>query len=176
MLVEMDWKTWKQIYPDSQVANLQTGFSRTYGTSPYGNYSTDNDFFLFPVSKDGRLPSKERVLAITNDGSAKVYRFEDFAGQNLILDTYRGGDYLIVGNQDFMVAFEPDGEHKTLEFTNIFDGESDILLEDNEGNQWDIFGNVVSGSRLGQQLKAPAAFMAYWFSIPAFYQTAVYNN
>ncbi|MGW9684078.1 DUF3179 domain-containing protein [Flagellimonas sp. 2504JD1-5] len=176
MLVETDWKTWKQMYPNSQVVNLSTGFQRTYGTSPYGNYSTDNDFFLFPVSKDTRLPLKERVLAIINESDAKVYRFGDFAAENVVMDAFKGRNYLIVGNRDFMVAFEPEGEHNSLQFTYIFDGNSDTLLEDNEGNQWDLFGNAISGPRLGERLKAPASFMAYWFSVPAFYQTEIFGN
>ncbi|SNY94470.1 DUF3179 domain-containing protein [Flagellimonas pacifica] len=177
MLFETDWKTWKQMYPNSQVVNLQTGFSRTYEFSPYGNYSSDNNLFLFPVSKkDTRLPSKERVLAITNDGDAKAYRFGSFQNQNIIKDAFKGRNYLIVGNQNFMVAFEPKNEHSTLEFTYVFNGESDVLIEDNEGGQWDIFGYAVSGPRMGERLATPASFMAYWFSIPAFYQTAIYLN
>lgn len=175
MLVEMDWKTWKQMYPNSQIVNLSTGFQRTYGTSPYGNYSTENDFFLFPVSKDGRLPLKERVLAIINDGNAKVYRFGNFTSENVITDSFKGRNYLVVGNRDFMVAFEPINDHRSLEFTYIHDGNSDVLLQDDEGNEWDIFGNAISGSRTGERLKIPPAFMAYWFSVPAFYETDVFE-
>lgn len=175
MLVETDWKTWKVMYPNSQIANLQTGFQRTYGISPYGNYSTENDFFLFPVDKDNRLPLKERVLAIVNNRDAKVYRFGDFTSENIIYDRFKGRNYVIAGNKDFMVAFEPTGAHTSLEFTYVYDGSSDLLLEDNEGNGWDIFGNAVSGDRLGEKLNTPTAFMAYWFSVPAFYLTDVYS-
>ena len=44
-----------------------------------------------------------------------------------------------------------------------------IILEDNEGNKWDIFGVAVSGPRAGQQLTATTSFIAYWFALAAFY-------
>ncbi len=176
MLVEMDWETWRQMYPDSQVANLNTGFQRTYGTSPYGSYSTDNDFFLFPVDKDNRLPLKERVLSIINENDAKVYRFGVFSTENIVTDSFKGRDYLLAGNNDFMVAFEITEEHSVLEFTYVFDGSSDTILKDNEGNEWDLFGYAISGPRLGERLKTPESFMAYWFSIPAFYETDIFDN
>ncbi|MEX0315118.1 MAG: DUF3179 domain-containing protein [Allomuricauda sp.] len=172
MLVEMDWKTWRQMYPNSQIVNLNTGFQRTYGTSPYGRYNEDHNFFLFPVDKDNRLPLKERVLAVINENNARVYQFEHFASENVILDR----NYLVVGNNDFMVAFEPGEEHGTLEFNYVFDGNSDTILQDNEGNEWDLFGNAISGPRLGERLKTPESFMAYWFSIPAFYETEIFDN
>jgi len=51
-LLETNWATAKQIYPDIKVVSTSTGFSRTYGTSPYGDYNTNNDRFFFPVAKD----------------------------------------------------------------------------------------------------------------------------
>ena len=35
-VVETNWKTWRALYPNTEVLTTQTGFSRTYGTSPYG--------------------------------------------------------------------------------------------------------------------------------------------
>ncbi|WP_431130512.1 DUF3179 domain-containing (seleno)protein, partial [Flagellimonas flava] len=65
-LLESDWETLKHLFPEVRVVSTDTGFSRTYGVSPYGNYKTDHDFFLFPVDKDPRLRCKEKVLAILN--------------------------------------------------------------------------------------------------------------
>ena len=83
-LFETDFKTWKTMYPDSKVVSVFTGFSRTYGITPYGDYATNNDFFLFPVDKDPRLPLKQRVLAIVDESNAKAYTFDSFS-----FDEYR---------------------------------------------------------------------------------------
>ena len=175
MLVETNWKTWKAMYPNTKVVGISTGFSRTYGISPYGDYNTNNSRFLFPVEKDNRLPLKERVLAIVDDGESKAYRFDNFSSTNMIKDSFKGKDYLLVGNQDFMVSFELDGQSSALEFDYVSDG-SEVILRDSEGSDWNIFGEAISGPSVGQRLKPASAFMGFWFSIPAFYVTEIYSN
>ncbi|MEX0291190.1 MAG: DUF3179 domain-containing (seleno)protein, partial [Flavobacteriaceae bacterium] len=174
-LVETDWKTWKTMYPDTRILSLNTGFARTYGVYPYVDYRTNNDFFLFPVPMDDRLPSKERVLAIVDSEQAKVYRFDDLISENLVRDTFAGKEYLVVGNENFMMSYELPPNLSQLEFTYTFN-DTEVVLNDDEGNAWNIFGEAVSGPRAGQSLKTGNAFMAYWFSIPAFYTTEIYNN
>lgn len=174
-LFETNWKTWKALYPNSRVVSKETGFSRTYGTSPYGDYNTNNDRFLFPVDKDSRLPSKERVHSITDNSNAKSYRFEDVIAANIIEDSFEGKDYLIVGNKDFIVSFLIDSDKSSLEFNYIYN-ETEILMNDNEGNEWNVFGEAISGPRKGEVLAASSSFMGFWFSIPAFYTTEIYNN
>ncbi len=174
-LFETDWKTWKSLYPNSRVLSTNTGFSRTYGTSPYGDYNTNNDRFLFPVPKDSRLPSKERVHAIVDGGDAKIYRFSDFTSNNIIRDTYKGKNYLIAGNTNFIVSFELIGEQTMLDFEYVHNG-SELLVVDDEGNEWNIFGEAISGSKAGQFLGNSASFMGMWFSIPAFYTTEIYGG
>lgn len=174
-LFETDWKTWKTIYPNSKVLSTSTGYSRTYGHSPYGDYNTNNNRFLFPVPKDPRLPLKERVLAIVNGSDAKAYRFESFASNNIIKDSFKERDYMLVGNQNFITSFELESNTIELEFQYIYTG-SQIILEDNEGSKWNIFGEAVSGPRKGAILKPATAFMGFWFSIPAFYNTVIYGN
>ncbi|WP_405247530.1 DUF3179 domain-containing protein [Cellulophaga sp. Asnod2-G02] len=172
-LFETDWKTWKILYPNSRVVSINTGFSRTYGTSPYGNYNTNDDIFLFPVSVDSRLPSKERVHAILNGEDAKVYRFSDFGSGNIIRDTFKDKEYLIVGNSNFILSFELTGEQRMLDFEYIYDG-SEIIISDKEGCEWNIFGEAISGSRTRQVLGNSNSLMGMWFSIPAFYNTELY--
>lgn len=174
-LFETDWKTWKSLYPNSQVLSINTGFSRTYGITPYGDYNTNNDRFFFPVPKDQRLPSKERVHAIIDGADAKTYRFSHFTATNILRDTYKGKNYLIVGNPNFIVSFKLVGELAMLTFEYAHNG-SELLLRDNEGNDWNLFGEAVSGPRSGQILGNSASFMGFWFSIPAFYTTEIYGG
>jgi len=178
-VLETNWSTAKQMYPDINVVSTETGFSRTYGTSPYGDYNTNNERFLFPVDKDVRLPLKEKVLAVLDDSDAKVYRFSDFSTENIIKDSFKGKDYMLVGNTNFMFAYELSADLNNLNFTYIFgrNGEdSDTVLEDNEGNKWNVFGEAVSGPRQGEKMVASSAMMAQWFSIPAFYTTEIYTG
>ena len=175
-LVETDWKTWKILYPSTKVVGLNTGFSRTYGTSPYGDYSTNDNRFLFPVSKDDRLPLKERVHAIVDDEDSKVYQFSNFTSTNIFKDSFQAKDYLIIGNENFIISFELTEGQNILGYDYIYDGTSDIVVQDSNGNQFNIFGEVVSGPAIGTKLKSSASFMAYWFSVPAFYETEIYTD
>lgn len=174
-LFETDWKTWKALYPNTKVLSTNTGFSRTYGTSPYGDYNTNNDRFLFPVPKDRRLPLKERVHAIVDGDDAKAYRFESFTSNNIIKDSFKGKNYVLVGNVNFIVSFELESNTAGLVFEYIYAG-TPILLRSDDGTQWNIFGEAVSGPRTGSVLKPAASFMGFWFSIPAFYNTVIYGS
>lgn len=49
-VTEMTFAAFKQTFPNGQVLTRNTGFSRTYGQYPYGNYLT-TESTLFPVDR-----------------------------------------------------------------------------------------------------------------------------
>lgn len=173
-LVETDWATWKNMFPATKILSLNTGFSRTYGVYPYVDYKTNHDFFLFPVPKDGRLPSKQRVHTIVDGSRARVYTFADLGGGKTIRDNFQGKDYLIAGNEKFIVSFQLTPAQTALEFSFVFSG-GEAILTDSQDRQYNIFGELVSGIDSGEGLLPAEAFMGYWFSIPAFYETELYS-
>ncbi|WP_299014435.1 DUF3179 domain-containing protein [uncultured Polaribacter sp.] len=174
-LFETTWKTWKTIYPNTKVVSRSTGFARTYGVSPYGDYNTNNNLFLFPVDKDNRLPLKERIHTIIKGTKAKAYTFSTFATGNVIRDSFEGDEYLVAGNNEFIVSFLLDDTTNSLTFEYTYNN-TESLLMDNEGNTWTIFGEAIAGPRTGQRLTSSESFMAFWFSIPPFYDTEIYNQ
>ncbi|GAB1855169.1 DUF3179 domain-containing protein [Flavobacteriaceae bacterium MHTCC 0001] len=168
-VIETNWKTWKTLYPNSQVLNTQTGFSRTYGTSPYGDYAVNNSRFIFrPSITNSALPNKQRVYAIIEDEKSKVYQFSGFENGNIIRDTFGGTNYLIAGNESIMNGFKLEGDLANLTFEYSFSS-TEAFFSDNEGNQWSIFGNAISGPRQGTALTPAKSVMSYWFAIAAFY-------
>ena len=151
------------------VISTLTGHSRSYGSYPYGSYKTSNSLIFPAIPADDRLHPKERVLSVVQGGSARVYRFENFSlGLSVIQDEFMGTNLLIAGIRDeYMVAFNAKTwDSHILEFSAGADGGT---LMDQEGNEWNLFGTAVSGPRKGEQLKPVKSFMAYWFSIGAFY-------
>jgi len=174
-LVETTWKAWKTLYPNSKVVSKDTGFSRDYNASPYSDYSTDNNLLFFPVFQDTRLPLKERVHSILLDNRAKVYQFSSFESNNVIRDAFQGAEYIIIGNEEFIVSFRLEGETSALNFEYVYNN-SEAILVDNEGNSWNIFGEAIAGPRIGQRLSSSNSFMAYWFSVPAFYPTEIFGE
>jgi hypothetical protein len=60
---------WKAKHPDGVVLSTDTGHARSYGTSPYGSYDTQEGT-IFPVNfKDDRYPQKKVVVGVKVNGS-----------------------------------------------------------------------------------------------------------
>ena len=170
-VIETNWFIWKAMYPNTKVLSTDTGFSRTYGVYPYGSYITNDDLLIFPLNRDDRrLPRKERVHAVIDGDDSKVYRFNAFRGGKVIKDRFKEKEILLVGAKETIVSFELDNETSTMEFEYVFN-DSEAYFKDSEGSEYNVFGEVISGPGLGQKLQPTNSFLAYWFSIGAFYPT-----
>lgn len=180
-LVETTWETWKKMYPASRVVTTSTGFNKPYGNFPYGDFRTNHDYLLFPVNnEDSRLERKVRVHGIISDGTAKAYSINSFAeGIEIVMDQVGGKPVVIAGSreQNLTVSFESQlKDGAVLSFTPLQD-ELPLIIMDNSGSKWDIFGRAVSGPNKGKQLKPTRSFNAYWFAWAAFYpNTALHSN
>jgi hypothetical protein len=126
------------------------------------------------MRQDGRIPGKERVLALQHGGAVKVYRMQSFPGDSIQVrdDTFLGRPVAVIGSagRDLLAAFHrrlPDG---TLVNLTPLQGPGALVAADSEGNAWDIFGYARSGPRTGERLPPAASTMGYWFVWPAFYE------
>lgn len=174
-LVETTWANWKKMYPETKVVSEETGYSRTYGLYPYGNYRQNEGLFFPVTNKDERLFAKERVLGVIMDWGAKVFRFEhidpDKTGKiNVILDSFGPQALIIAGSKDFMVAFKASGIIGTTDFIPIQD-QLPLVFKDNLGNKYDVFGIVQEGPNHGERLHPVNSFMGFFFAFGTFYPT-----
>lgn len=170
-VVEMSFGSFKKMYPNGRVMNEDTGFNRTYGDYPYGDYRT-NEQVIFPISnEDNRLPKKKRVLGLVLEGKVKAYTFDHFPGNAITMKQDQVGNrpVLIVGSetQNFLTAYYIDKGEETLEMTLVTNN-LPIIMKDQFGNSYDLFGNVVAGPELGTRLEAPLNYIGYWFSWASF--------
>ncbi|MDH3892808.1 MAG: DUF3179 domain-containing protein [candidate division Zixibacteria bacterium] len=175
-VVETGWDTWKKMYPQAPVVSTNTGYSRSYGRYPYGDYRTNDNRLLFPVDNDdGRLDRKERVLGVIVGSTSKVYPINQFpADISVVTDTINGRSHVVVGSSrlNFAVAFQDQTSDGTrLSFSPLQDELPSIMIDD-EGTTWDVFGYGISGPRAGEQLTQSRSFVAYWFAWAAFYPGA----
>lgn len=173
-LIETNWGTWKEMYPNTRVVSTNTGHNRNYQRFPYGDYKVNNNSIFFPISiNDGRLPAKERVLTLFGEDIAKSYSIELFSNQNrLIEDEFMGEGLVVVGNKakNFIVSYKTrlnDGTE--LDFEILQHGAN--ILQDQEGNTWDIIGRATTGPRQGEILDSFERMIGYWFSFAPFYET-----
>ncbi len=171
-VVETTWGTWKSMYPGTRLISENTGFSRDYNDYPYGSYRTDNSL-LFPAnnSNDNRLYRKERVVGIDVGDRSRVYPISNFSSNVEVINETVGDMHVVAAGSsghNFGVVFNRELEDCTvLEFQPVQD-QLPVVMLDNEGNEWDIFGKAVSGARTGQQLQKTNSYIAYWFAWTAF--------
>jgi hypothetical protein len=175
-VVETSWGTWKAMYPETILLSEATGFSRDYTRYPYGSFREDQRL-LFPVNNadDRRLHRKERVLGINVGTSSKVYPINNFARQLEVINEEIGNMQVVAAGSSGLnlgVVFNRELEDCTvLEFEAVQD-KLPVLMRDNEGNEWDVFGTAVSGARKGQQLQKTNSYIAYWYAWTAFFPGA----
>lgn len=180
-VVETTWATWKAMFPESMAHTTNTGFQRNYSGFTYGSdFSTNHNRILFPVkNSDNRLQNKDRVHGIlgsrTPDGQplVKVYAINDFGdGVSLIKDTFDTVDYLIAGStqHNFAAAFrlDPGSNAAHLVFQPVQD-ELPVIMQDSEGNKWDVFGRAVAGPRTGDRLPPARSYTGYWYAWADFF-------
>jgi len=88
----------------------------------------------------------------------------------IIKDEFQNKKIVIAGNANyqFIVSFERELDGTLLEFSQSEIG-IPIIMTDNEGNEWDIFGFAILGPRKGQRLKPTQSLIGYWFSFATFY-------
>lgn len=116
------WSKWLKQHPNTKVLSTQTGYSRDYRSSPYGNYDNNTNLY-FPVSRESRrYHPKERVLGITVNGKTKAYPFKELAklGTTQLKDTFQGQAFTInfdVPNRDGNIR---DAAGRPVELVNGF--------------------------------------------------------
>jgi hypothetical protein len=87
---------WKQEFSKGKVLSQDTGFSRDYNGTPYGNYHKTESTMFPTKSDDARLNKKELVIGIVVDGKARAYHppaikqvgkvTEEFQGKTIVAE------------------------------------------------------------------------------------------
>ena len=175
-VVETTWQTWQTMYPATRLLSEDTGFSRDYDDYPYGSYR-ENNSLIFPAnnSNDDRLHRKERILGINVGSASSVYPVVNFASNVEVINDVVGDMQVVVAGSsslNFGVVFNRQlADCTVLDFTAVQD-KLPVVMQDNEGNEWDVFGVAVSGARTGQRLQKTNSYVSYWFAWTAFFPGA----
>lgn len=172
-ILETSWKTIKQAYPSAKVVTTETGYSRSYGVYPYGDYKTNNDLIIFPVSPDdNRLPRKERVLGAFINGINRAYKFQDNGSElTLFTDNVDNKTIVVISckEKNLNTVFQSTLDDGTEVSLSPVKNELPIILTDSEANKYDLFGEVIAGPKKGSKLISVSSMTAYWFGLAAFY-------
>lgn len=104
------------------------------------------------------------------NGKNKAYRFADFTDQFILTDFVGGESIIVIGNsqKNYMIAFKSQLTNgKTVSFVE-FESTGDKIFKDTFGNIYNIFGEVIDGSDIGEHLKPTYSYISFWFAWAAF--------
>jgi hypothetical protein len=179
----LSWADFKARHPDGDVLSRDTGHDREYGANPYEGYDDpDSQPFLLEGEADGRLPPKERVVAIKEERSAVVVPFSHLvrepvaqveAGGVPVVVLYKRGVIspldaaAISRSRDVGTAgtFDRRLDGRTLSFEPAGDGS----FRDREtGSSWDVTGRATAGPLAGSRLRPVVSDQQFWFALAAF--------
>lgn len=179
--VEMSWRGWRDLYPETLVVSSDVNISRDYTLYPYGDYeSLDRADFLYAAMPpvDPRRPAKERVLGLPSSPSGEpgiAFPFgalEATATSWAVVSTDWEGDEVVVlwsdqrGGGGVFRADHPDGGGRlTLRATS-----GGGIVDDETGTRWSANGVGVDGPLVGRRLDPVAdAYVAFWGAWAAFH-------
>ncbi len=164
-VIETTWSTVEKYFPDALVfTNTSIPSNKTNSIS-----NRTNDF-----------PDGENVYGIVDTSfkdntEISIFKYDEFTGSIKIYEKFIDAKKIIVvGNKEntFITSYINDSNATFTPIQNSLP----IIMEDSNGNTWDMFGNAVSGPRIGVQLKSPNSFVALGWAWKAFYNNFLFNN
>ncbi len=171
--IECTWATWKAMYPQSKVVGRETGYNRPYGHYPYGDYK-ENDKVYFPLEVENTAyPRKERIHAVLDGRRMMLFDPHSYSDSlKISVNEYRNGRYLTILAPEYGIftSYKLSESQSTLLF-EAANGALPIAFRDQEGNEWDVFGEAVKGPRKGEKMEFAKQMTGYWFALSSFYQS-----
>jgi hypothetical protein len=115
----------------------------------------------FACSEDERSIESPTVPNLNDSTSNSI---------KLLEDDFNGIPLVLVGStgRNFVVGFKREFAGGIRSFSPI-QKSLPVIMEDDLGNRWDIFGKAVFGPNQGEYLETTTSGMGFWFSFSAFY-------
>ncbi len=193
-VVETTWAMWKQMYPNTTVVEVGTGWERyqsdrapytevAYTNYPYfssrlGDYRSSNEFLIFLPSTNGgvldpRLEVKDMVLGLCRDDETKAYPFNSMP-DGVVINDFVGDDLMVIAydaDSRTALAYFSEMNGELLSFYAV-ESEGDLPVEfmDIEtGSRWNMLGEAIAGPLTGEHLRQVPSYNSMWFAWAAFW-------
>jgi len=157
-MVELSWKLTKQFFPNAKVFT-----STSISNKPQNSKrKTTNN-----IGIDERVFGNINLDEI-NGTSVEIFRKSDFNSSISLFENIQNNTKTVtVGSSslDFIVSFIVEIENTFTPIQNAFP----IIMKDETGSEWTIFGKAVSGPRKDEQLQAAKSYKASWWAWKDFY-------
>lgn len=173
---ELTFDEWRSESPSGQVLAPVAKYTREYDSHWEPEVAKLPVVISFPGTE---LKSRDVVIGLTIDGSARAYPWDTFAKQSPVLDRVNGTPLL--------VALGPDGKSfrvfvsridgRDAEFFLQADAKDWTLVDATTASQWNFQGCAVSGPALGTCLERIPALKDYWFDWRNYHpDTTIYKH
>jgi|CXWL01.1.fsa_nt_gi hypothetical protein len=172
----------RSAYPEGLVLSRETGFSRSYGSSPYSGYDAPgSEPFLFEGDVDERLEAVDRIVAVESGAEVIAYPFSRLLDNPVVNDT--------IGDVPIVVFYRP-GVASPLDRSSIAEskdvGQGVVFLRTvngmaltfehgtngfrdvETGSTWNIAGQAIAGPLSETQLEPVVHGNHFWFAWAVF--------
>lgn len=181
-VIETTWRGWKSLYPDTVVLSTDTGHSRDYSRSPYGNYDNEESIY-FPTRFDdtkepySRYHPKHKSVVIQEGPQTHVIPFATLEQNPAYIVNGENISYVIFFHSADALAvtfkIDPEITGVTFKKTSQIDASTNLpLFEDENGNLWNFRGEASDSSL---KLEQEGTFNAFWFASTSFYLNAFFH-
>ena len=181
------YAAFKLQYPQGQV--LSTG-GRFYGSNPYVKYDSSSRPFLFFAEPDPRLFATERVLGAAIGEDQVAYPFSLLSEALVINDRIGAAEVVAIWQPGAFSALDEStiDRSRDVGMAGLFDrrlegetlsfrAQDGVIIDEQSGSHWNVFGTATSGAWAGRQLRLIHAFPHFWFAWAAFYpDTELYGE
>jgi len=161
LLVETTFALIKNTYPDALVLDHElctegscgTGGGREFGDPGNGDETTI-------------LPPEARYFGVLKDENLLLFELTLFKDSTHIIATrFRNMNLIIAGNLEkhLFLAFIKDNKIRANMYYAVQNSLS-VVMKDDLGNEYDMFGIIVKGPDRGTRLNSPVAYLAQTFA------------
>ncbi len=170
----MRWSDWRSLYPDTEVLSTDTGYSRPYGSDPYGNYYTSPAIYFPLTHEDPRLHPKTIVYGVVVNGVARAYPYDVVGGIGAVNDLVGGEPVVVMSPGKDMVRVY---RRVVAGITLTFEYRDGFFWDRETGSKWNFEGEAIEGPMKGSALERMIGVTCFWFAWAAFYPgTSIYGG
>jgi hypothetical protein len=178
---ELTFGEWRSEFPSGQVLAPVAKYTKEYDSNWEPEVAKLPVVISFPGTE---LKSRDIVIGLTMNGTARAYPWDTFAKQSPVVDRVNGTPLLLVLGPDgkSFRAFISQVDGKDAEFflqgdTGAGEKNSWSLLDATTASQWNFQGCAISGPAQGKCLARIPALKDYWFDWRNYHpETTVYKR
>ncbi len=186
-MVELLWRDWNSMYPDTQVLSRNTGYSRNYDSNPYAGYEESGSIwfqtsFTRHIYPYNLFHPKEVTYVVTIGSQVYLFPRSELEKQSVINLEYEGENVVILFDKEhnILMSFSATLNGKTLHFSENTDVIAEkrmtfglLTFTDDSGTVWNLRGEAIAGKFNGESLtRWNAAYNAYWFAAVVHFPSA----